>query len=274
MSWARLDDNLHDHPKVTGLSLPAIGLWTVCLTWAHRNVNQCRQPGHIPTGTARRFAGSKVNRLAEELVDAGMWEVAEGGWLIHDFTEYLAPDRERTTPGTSSELSAKRRRAGSKGGRAAQQAKQKGRANKQVAGEQTEQVLVTPVVASNEATPGPEVPKPTVSARPPNDEVANPDTTQVILGEWIQRCPNRPPSELIGRASQSIKRMLTDGIHPDDVRRGMAAWHAKGLTSASSLPGVVHEVMNFPGAVSRRQQETDAQFERQMLSALAEMESP
>jgi hypothetical protein len=34
MSWAHIDDGFHDHPKVDGLDLAAIGLWTVTLTWA------------------------------------------------------------------------------------------------------------------------------------------------------------------------------------------------------------------------------------------------
>jgi hypothetical protein len=251
MSWARLDDNFHDHPKVVGLTLPALGLWTVCLTWAHRNIQQCREPGHLPVGTVRRFAGPKASRLGAELVDAGMWESSEGGWLIHDFGDYLAPDRERSTPGTSPELSAKRRRAGSKGGKAAQQTKQRGRANEQLAGEQNGQVPVSPVVASNEATPEPVpdvLPKPTVSAR--NGLEPLPDTTGTILGEWLQRCQKRPPESVVKRIGKDVRGMLAEGIDPDDVRRGMASWQSKGL-DPSVLPSVVNQVMNGTVPVRR-----------------------
>ena len=42
MPWARIDDAFDDHPKVLAVleheqGGAAIGLWTLCLTWAHRN---------------------------------------------------------------------------------------------------------------------------------------------------------------------------------------------------------------------------------------------
>lgn len=45
--------------------------------------------------------------------------------------------------------------------------------------------------------------------------------------------------------------MLAEGIDPDDVRRGLAAWMTKGL-HPSTLPSVVNEVMNGNGRDSQR----------------------
>jgi len=265
MSWARLDDNLHDHPKVMELSLAAVGLWTVCLTWAHRNIGK-NPPGHLTAGVVRRFAGAKTAGLAAELVAAGMWEATDGGWLIHDFADYLAPGRERGTPGTPPDLSEKRRRAGSKGGQ------QTARAKQQLAGQQRRHLLVSPVVASNEATPEPELLLPPTAA-----QTSAPDTTQTIIGEWIDHCPKRPPERVLGQVAKQVRLMLAEGIDPDDVRRGIAAWQDRGL-DPSTLPSVVNQVMNAqPRAPNGRAAEDRAQLQRQLARAraldLAELEA-
>lgn len=102
MPWARIDDGFDDHPKIVALmdddqGLVAIGLWTVCLTWAHRNT---RKPGKIggllPSGLPRRYAGQSWRHLADLLVIHGLWELSEdGGWFIHDFDQYLTTEKLR-----------------------------------------------------------------------------------------------------------------------------------------------------------------------------------
>ncbi|KAB2344830.1 hypothetical protein [Actinomadura rudentiformis] len=75
----------------------AIGLWTVCFTWAHRNTRKKgRTPGLLPKGLPRRMIGGEGQAAAELLVRVGLWEVAEdGGWQFHDFTDYLPSDKTR-----------------------------------------------------------------------------------------------------------------------------------------------------------------------------------
>lgn len=96
MSWARLDDGFHDHPKVDGLSLAAVGLYTLCLTWAHRHRKTAVVPGHITEARVRKVAGNKGPALALELERATLWEAEPnlGGWVIHDFTDYLPKERD------------------------------------------------------------------------------------------------------------------------------------------------------------------------------------
>lgn len=72
-------------------------------------------------------------------------------------------------------------------------------------------------------------------------------TAQTIVGEWIDRCTKRPPKVVIGQVAKHVKALLEEGIDPYDIRRGMAAWMAKGL-NPSTLPSVVNEIMN--GAVN------------------------
>jgi hypothetical protein len=70
-----------------------------------------------------------------------------------------------------------------------------------------------------------------------------PVTAQTIVGEWIDRCTKRPPSQTIGQTSKQIKTLLEDGINPDDIRRGLAKWMAKG-SAPSAIPSFVNEAMN------------------------------
>lgn len=107
MGWARLDDGFHDHPKVDALSLAAVGLYTLCLTWANRHRRGALVPGHITEARVRKVAGDEGEPLALELVAVGLWEIEDGlgGYLIHDFADYLPKERDPS----------ERREAGMKG---------------------------------------------------------------------------------------------------------------------------------------------------------------
>ena len=96
MAWARIDDGFHDHPKVDEITLAAIGLWTLCLTWAHRHRRTAIIPGHVTAARVRKVAGKQGESLAAELVAARLWDVEEGvgGWVIHDFADYLPKERD------------------------------------------------------------------------------------------------------------------------------------------------------------------------------------
>jgi len=85
-------------------------------------------------------------------------------------------------------------------------------------------------------------------------------TAQTIIGEWIDHAPKRPPQQVIGQTSKSIAAMLAEGIDPDDVRRGVAAWMTKGL-HPSTLPSVVNEVMNSTPRRSTTDQRVTAGLE-------------
>lgn len=103
MAWARIDDAFDDHPKVLALleneqGGAAVGLWTLCLTWAHRNtLRKGKTPGLLPASLPRRYLGPGARELAALLVKEELWEaLAEGdGWLIHDFDKYLPTDKTR-----------------------------------------------------------------------------------------------------------------------------------------------------------------------------------
>lgn len=94
--WARIDDGFDDHPKVLALlehedGPAAIGLWTLCLTWAHRNTRKKgKVPGRVPDSLPRRYLGTPGRGAAKLLAEVGLWDEADGGgWDIHDFDKYL-----------------------------------------------------------------------------------------------------------------------------------------------------------------------------------------
>lgn len=109
MPWARIDDEFDDHPKVLALldheqGGAAVGLWTLCLTWAYRNtLKRGKTPGLIPPGLPRRYLGPVARSLADMLTIAppgfkeGLWEPLDDGtgWMIHDFEQYLPTEKTR-----------------------------------------------------------------------------------------------------------------------------------------------------------------------------------
>lgn len=68
-------------------------------------------------------------------------------------------------------------------------------------------------------------------------------SAQTIVGEWLQRVAKRPPGAVIGQASKQIKTLLDEDIDPDDIRKGLARWMAKG-SAPSAIPSFVNEAMN------------------------------
>jgi hypothetical protein len=116
MSWARIDDAFDDHPKVLAVleyeqGAAAIGLWTLCLTWAHRNTRRKgKVPGLLPTSLPRRYLGPGARELAELLVTEKLWEDrGPEGWMIHDFERYLPNEQTREARAEAGKRGAKAR---------------------------------------------------------------------------------------------------------------------------------------------------------------------
>lgn len=99
MRWVKLYCDFHEHRKVIELDPTAGFLWVLCLSYAG-----CQETdGFIPRGIARRFIGGELGEeAAERLVKAGLWEVVDGGYQMHDWqerqetSEAIAQRREAT----------------------------------------------------------------------------------------------------------------------------------------------------------------------------------
>lgn len=97
MSWVRLDDQWHEHPKFTGLGDLGELMWVKALTYACR----FRTGGFIPAGRIAKFTALRnTAQLEAKLVKAGLWIKVEDGYQIHDFDAYQ-PNADKRSQGSS-----------------------------------------------------------------------------------------------------------------------------------------------------------------------------
>lgn len=93
--WARLDDALIDHQKISAAATflkrngdgraIALGFFAVCLMWCSKHLSD----GKISKEVVEGFSHVKQPLVvADALVRAGLLERVEGGFLVHDFLEY------------------------------------------------------------------------------------------------------------------------------------------------------------------------------------------
>ena len=84
--WFRVDDGFSDHAKVHALQETkhwkgAIALWTLAGSWCSKQETD----GHITMQTIRRLGGTASE--ADALVDCGLWEKTESGYVFHGWAE-------------------------------------------------------------------------------------------------------------------------------------------------------------------------------------------
>jgi hypothetical protein len=84
MAWARLDDGFYGHPKVLQAGLAATGLHVLAISYCSRYLTD----GHVSTEFVRQTAGRSATKLARNLVEAGLWECTDRGWIVHDYLDY------------------------------------------------------------------------------------------------------------------------------------------------------------------------------------------
>jgi hypothetical protein len=104
--YIRIDVLLPDHPKVDGLSDKAFR--TLVEVWCWCGLN--RTDGFVRTAKWKTFGSSAAR---DQLVKHGFAELADGGYLMHDF---IGPDGHQRSRAEIDELSARRAEAGRKGG--------------------------------------------------------------------------------------------------------------------------------------------------------------
>jgi hypothetical protein len=243
MSWARLDDRWHDHPKVIAAGLDGAGLFAMCLTWAHSARRTSHTPGVVPDAVISRFAGRKAAALAKRLHDVGLFDDrTDTGWPIHDFDDYLPRyDTEQA------------KAAGARGGRA--RAENRKQTAKQTASEPLSDPAADPVAkpstrASARRNPDPvptEELRSSADAAAPGTELPldEPEGMHagVLVAEWIEQCRRRPPERIIGQMSREFRLLLEEDFDPDDIRAGLATWMSKDV-APSVLPSMVNQIVN------------------------------
>lgn len=89
MTWARLDDNFPDHPKVDALTDRGFRLHVAGICYCARHLTD----GLIPRAMVKRLSGYHNKAVADVLTDhtgrGAVWsETADGDYLIHDYLTY------------------------------------------------------------------------------------------------------------------------------------------------------------------------------------------
>jgi hypothetical protein len=89
--WVKIDDQFPTHPKVMKAGLEARALFITSLCYSANHLTD----GFItPEVTPLLTAMSQITNGAaavKKLIDVGLWEVCEDGYLIHDFLVYNPP---------------------------------------------------------------------------------------------------------------------------------------------------------------------------------------
>ena len=92
MTWGKVSDDLHSHPKWTGASIGAKALWVTALSYCSSYLTDGRvsTSEHLPALAVETFGLTpsslrKASSAAAELVERGLWELAEGGYRFHDW---------------------------------------------------------------------------------------------------------------------------------------------------------------------------------------------
>jgi hypothetical protein len=92
MAWVKVDDGFPNNAKVEPLSDRAFRLHVAGMCYSARNLTDgILSPRSV---TILRAETKATNKHAAELISAGLWDVIDDGYSIHDYLEYN-PTREK-----------------------------------------------------------------------------------------------------------------------------------------------------------------------------------
>lgn len=100
--WFKVDDALAMHMKAFMAGNRALGLWVRAGSWSMHQLSN----GFIPREVVQALGGDWDD--AAGLINAGLWQEAEGGYMFHDWAEYQ-PTREQVLAERAAAAERKRR---------------------------------------------------------------------------------------------------------------------------------------------------------------------
>lgn len=182
MTWFKVDDTFHAHPKVLATDPAALGLWVVAGAWSGAHLTE----GFVPDHALPRLLPDSA-ALARQLVASGLWRRVRGGYQFHDWTDY--------NPAASDvrAMREKRAEAGRKGGLASGRTRSKPGTNTEAAAEALASPVVEPPSRPDPATNGGRSSTPTTDRAPATSEPPS------RCPEHIDN-PNPPPCGACGSA--------------------------------------------------------------------------
>lgn len=142
MAWMKVETSVARHRKFVKAGPAPSWLWVCGLAYCQEGLTD----GFIPTEALPYLGVKNAAQLAHHLVAAGLWDQADGGWMVHD---YLAGNKSADEIRS---LKVDRRAAGAVGGRASGEA----RKLKQVASVVAEAHVEAPVEHTSKHTSNPD----------------------------------------------------------------------------------------------------------------------
>lgn len=108
MAWIRVESSVSRNKKFVKAGPAPSWLWLCGLAYCQEGLTD----GFIPAEALPYLGVKNARQLAAHLVSAGLWEVAEGGWRVHDYLQHNKSAAEILG------IKQDRRASGSSGGRA------------------------------------------------------------------------------------------------------------------------------------------------------------
>lgn len=93
MAWLRIDDTVPEHRKMLEAGPEACWLWVCGIAYCQRQLTD----GFIPALALPMIGvpgAMRAKKLADALVDAGLFEAVEGGYRVHDYHDHNATKDE------------------------------------------------------------------------------------------------------------------------------------------------------------------------------------
>lgn len=81
MTWFKLDDGFHSHPKIIAVGNEAAGLYARCGSYCAQHLTD----GFIPEAVGFLYGGLET---IDALCNESLWTRVSGGWLMHDYLVY------------------------------------------------------------------------------------------------------------------------------------------------------------------------------------------
>ena len=108
MAWIRVESSVARNRKFVKAGPAPSWLWLCGLAYCQEGLTD----GFIPSEALNYLGVKNAKQLAAHLVAAGLWDVVDGGWQVHDYLEHNKPASEVRR------IQDERRDAGQNGGKA------------------------------------------------------------------------------------------------------------------------------------------------------------
>ena len=217
MPWVKIDEGMPDHEKVAPLSDKAFRSHIEAICYSARMLTD----GRVTDGIAR---AKSWHRVADALVSAGLWEVTDGGWLIHDYLDFN-PSREKVE---SDRAAARERMAnarGNKGGTSPDVQPNFARSSRNPS--------PTPIPVSD-SDPVPEPTVPDQNPPTPRKRGPQPVDEEFIASLVVEYAQTWPEAEVRERVEGALNH--TASRKWIDKRRGVRDWLRRDASQTPRAP--------------------------------------